>query len=47
MENFDDYGLTAADCCRIVGRVINVSSEDSKLKEPFIGLLNINEDSST
>ena len=47
VESFDDFGLPASEICRIVGRVINISPEDAKLKEPFIGLININEESST
>lgn len=45
VESFDDFGLPTADCCRIVGRVVNLSTEDSKLKE--IGLINTSEDSVT
>lgn len=47
MESFDDLGLPTTDCQRIVGRVVNMSQEDPKLKEPYIGLINTSEDSAT
>lgn len=47
IENFDDFGLPTTDCCRIVGRVINMSTEDPKLKEISVGLINTSDDSVT
>lgn len=36
-----------SDCVRIVGRIVNLSTEDSKLRADTIGILNTSEDSAT
>ena len=33
-----------ADCVRIVGRIINLSTEDSKLRADTVGILNTSEE---
>ena len=33
------------DCVRIVGRIINLSTEDSKLRPDTVGILNTSEES--
>jgi len=43
-ENFEAFGLPIQDCVRIVGRVVNLSTEDSKLKPDSVGLFNLGED---
>lgn len=45
MESFSDFGQAPRnECCRIVGRIINTSIEDEKLKHDSIGLLNTSDD---
>lgn len=44
-DAFSEFGQAPRnECCRIVGRVINTSIEDDKLKQDSIGLLNTSED---
>lgn len=44
MESFDDFYSPVQTCQRVCGRVINISPEDPKLKEQYIGLFNVNYD---
>jgi len=39
-ENFDEFGLPVPDCVRIVGRIVNQSTEDSKIRADTVGILN-------
>jgi len=39
-ESFDEFGLPVPDCVRIVGRVVNLSTEDSKIRPETVGILN-------
>jgi hypothetical protein len=44
-DQFDEFGLPATDCQRLIGRVINVNPDDnSKLCESNIGLLNLSDE---
>lgn len=44
VEQFDDYGLPVIDSQRLIGRIVNMNQEDSKLNETNIGLLNLSEE---
>ncbi len=39
--------MTNQDSCVIIGKVVNMQSEDTKLQVNHIGLININPDSNT
>ena len=41
VENFDEFGLPVQDCVRIVGRIINLSTEDAILNENSVGLFSL------
>ena len=43
-ENFDEFGLPIPDNVRIVGRIVNLSTEDTKLKADSIGIMNTSEE---
>lgn len=44
-DQFDEFGLPATDCQRLIGRVINVNPDDnSKLCDSNIGLLNLSDE---
>jgi hypothetical protein len=43
-EQFEDFMSPVQTCQRVCGRVINMSTEDNKLKEGTIGLINANFD---
>lgn len=45
-ENFESYGEPTNDCVRVIGRVINISNEDIKLKESCVGIIYTGEDTS-
>ncbi len=48
VEKFDDFGLPMPnECKRIIGRVVNLSSEEPKLNSSNVGLINMTEDSMT
>ena len=45
IDSFDEFGLPVLDVQRLIGRIINInSSEDPKLNESNIGLINLNDD---
>lgn len=44
VEQFDDFGLPVQDTQRLIGRIINMSSEDPKINETNLGLLNLSEE---
>ena len=46
VDHFDEFGLPVQDVQRIFGRVVNLSTEDDKLKQDSIGLFNIQDGSS-
>ena len=41
VENFDEFGLPVQDCVRIVGRIVNLSTEDAILNENSVGLFSL------
>ena len=43
-EQFEDFYSPVQTCQRVCGRVINFSTEDSKIKETTVGLFNTNYD---
>ena len=43
-EQFDEFGLPVPDCVRIVGRIVNISTEDNKLRPDTVGILNTSEE---
>ena len=43
-ESFEEFMSPAQSCQRVCGRVINISTEDTKIKEGSIGLFNANYD---
>ena len=46
-EEFEDFGLPIQECMRIVGRIVNLSTEDLSLKSDQIGLFNLGSDDSS
>jgi hypothetical protein len=47
IESFEDFGMTNQDSCVIIGKIVNMQSEDTKLQVNHIGLININPDTNT
>ena len=41
VESFDEFGLPVQDCVRIVGRIVNLSTEDAILNENSVGLFSL------
>mmetsp|Transcript_14724 Transcript_14724/g.19951 ORF Transcript_14724/g.19951 Transcript_14724/m.19951 type:complete len:192 (+) Transcript_14724:112-687(+) len=46
-EEFTEFGMPIQDCVRLVGRVINVSTEDATLNQDCVGLFNLGDDNGT
>ena len=46
-EEFEEFGLPIQDCVRIVGRIINISTEDTVLKADSVGLFNLGDELSS
>ena len=42
MEAFDDFYSPVQTCQRVCGRVVNLSTEELKMKEGSVGLFNLN-----
>ena len=40
VEQFDDFDSPSQSCLRVCGRVINISTEENKMKDGVIGLFN-------
>jgi len=47
VDEFEEFGLPIQDCVRIIGRVVNMSTEEEKLKEDSIGLFNLGDEMSS
>ena len=46
-EEFAEFGDPVQDCVRLIGRVVNMSTEDTTLNEDCIGLFNIGDENSS
>ena len=46
-DEFSEFGEPIQDCVRIIGRVINLSTEDTKLSADCVGLFNLGNENST
>lgn len=46
-EEFAEFGMPIQDCVRLIGRVINVSNEDTTLNQDCVGLFNIGDETSS
>lgn len=40
-ENFDEFGLPVQECVRVIGRIVNLSTEDAILNENSVGLFSL------
>lgn len=43
-DSFDNLGLPATDLQRIIGRIVNLNHEETKLNDTNIGLLNLSDE---
>jgi len=46
-EEFAEFGMPIQDCVRLIGRVINQSTEDTTLNSDCVGLFNIGDENSS
>ena len=40
-DSFEEYGLPVQECVRVIGRIINLSTEDAILNENSVGLFSM------
>lgn len=46
-DEFQEFGEPVQDCIRLIGRVINLSNEESSLNADCIGLFNLGDENSS
>ena len=46
-EEFAEFGEPVQDCVRLIGRVINMSTEDATLNQDCVGLFNLGDENSS
>jgi len=46
-DEFAEFGEPIQDCVRLVGRVINLSTEDATLDQECVGLFNLGDENSS
>lgn len=46
-EEFSEFGEPVQDCVRLIGRVINMSTEDTTLNQDCVGLFNLGDENSS